>query len=46
MTYIDDVINETRAANKKLEKIEKLVKQNKELFLDGIGLEILDIIKE
>lgn len=35
----------TAPFKKKLEKIEKLVNQNKELFMDGIGEEILDIIK-
>lgn len=35
----------TAPFKKKLEKIEKLVKENRDLFLDGIDEDILDIIK-
>lgn len=39
-------LKELAIAEAKLKKIKKLVKENKELFLDGIAEEIIDAICE
>lgn len=45
MGYIEDVTEEKKKAELKLLAIQKLVLENKDLFMDGIDEEILDIIK-